>query len=376
MQLMNPVVVARSDFDSLFTVLRTAGFTVLGPTVRDQVITYAPLSSVEDLPIGWTDRQDGGRYELVPREDEALFGYALGQHSWKEYLYPRRTTLFEIRPRDGSFEFVPTEAPTPRYAFLGIRACELAAIGIQDRVFLGGGPHDRTYSANREGLFTIAVNCGAPGGTCFCVSMGTGPRAEAGYDLALTEVIEDGNHYFVFEPGSDAGASILAEVPSRPADAAALDQVEAILAASEAAMGRSMDTTDIKQMLQSNPDHPQWDEVAERCLACTNCTLVCPTCFCSTTEDRVALDTGIASRSRRWDSCFTMDFSNLHGTPVRESTRARYRQWMTHKLASWYDQFGTSGCVGCGRCITWCPVGIDITREAAAIRASEETVWT
>jgi len=376
MNSTSPVAVARADFDSLFTALRSRGFTVLGPTVRDHAITYAPLASVDDLPIGWTDHQDGGRYELVPRPDRALFGYALGQHSWKEFLYPRRSTLFEVRPQNGSVEFVQTTAPAPRYAFLGIRACELVAIGIQDRVFMGGGPHDRTYSAARQGLFTIAVNCGAPGGTCFCVSMETGPRAEEGFDLALTEVIEPDEHYFVFEAGSEAGASILAEIPSRPADAADLHRVGQILAASEASMGRSMDTTDIKQMLQSNPEHPQWDEVADRCLACTNCTLVCPTCFCSTTEDQVALDTGIASRSRRWDSCFTMDFSNLHGVPVRASTRARYRQWMTHKLASWYDQFGTSGCVGCGRCITWCPVGIDITRQAAAIRASEETVWT
>ena len=78
-----------------------------------------------------------------------------------------------------------------------------------------------------------------------------------------------------------------------------------------------------------------------------------------------------AERWRKWDSCFTLDFSYIHGGSVRTSAAARYRQWLSHKLATWIDQFGSSGCVGCGRCITWCPVGIDITEEVAAIRASE-----
>ena len=132
---------------------------------------------------------------------------------------------------------------------------------------------------------------------------------------------------------------------------------------------KQLDTDGIRDLLLSNLNSAHWEDVAQRCLSCTNCTMVCPTCFCSTTEDVAALDSSGATRSRRWDSCFTWEFSTLHGSPVRTTTRARYRQWMTHKLASWYDQFGTSGCVGCGRCITWCPVGIDITEETALIRS-------
>jgi sulfhydrogenase subunit beta (sulfur reductase) len=135
-------------------------------------------------------------------------------------------------------------------------------------------------------------------------------------------------------------------------------------------MGRQMDTNGLKELLQGNPTHKQWDDVAARCLTCANCTMVCPTCFCTTVEDHTDLTGQTAERVRRWDSCFTLDFSYIHGGSVRTETKSRYRQWMTHKLASWIDQFGTSGCVGCGRCITWCPVGIDITAEVAAIRAS------
>jgi Fe-S-cluster-containing hydrogenase component 2 len=123
----------------------------------------------------------------------------------------------------------------------------------------------------------------------------------------------------------------------------------------------------------ANLEHPRWDDVAERCLSCTNCTLVCPTCFCFAVEDVNSLDGERAERTQRWDSCFTLGHSMLHGAgSVRGDTRSRYRQWLTHKLSTWWDQFDESGCVGCGRCISWCPAGIDLTEEVAAIAREKE----
>jgi ferredoxin len=273
-----------------------------------------------------------------------------------------------VKRADGSLVFTQSDLPEVRYAFLGVRACELAAIAIQDKVFLESGAVDRTYQNARQRVFSVAVNCMVAGGTCFCVSMETGPKCTSGYDLVLTEVIDTDRHEFVFEAGTEAGEAVLQGLPGRPVVESDQTRVEDIVSETASSMGRSMDTTGIKELLYSNLEHPRWDDVAERCLACGNCTLACPTCFCSTTEDLSTLDGTAATRSRRWDSCFTMDFSALHQVPVRSSTRARYRQWMTHKLASWFDQFGSSGCVGCGRCITWCPVGIDLTEEVAAIR--------
>jgi Fe-S-cluster-containing hydrogenase component 2 len=136
-------------------------------------------------------------------------------------------------------------------------------------------------------------------------------------------------------------------------------------------MRRSMHTEGIKELLYSSYDSEHWNRVAERCLSCTNCTMVCPTCFCSNVEDITDLKGGYTERWRVWDSCFTNDFTYIHGNPsIRSSTASKYRHWIVHKLASWIDQFGTSGCVGCGRCITWCPVGIDITEEIASLRVS------
>jgi ferredoxin len=367
---MSQSVLDRQDFPALFDALGAEGYTIVGPTVHDHAIVYGGLDSVHDLPIGWTDEQEAGEYRLKRRDDDALFGYAVGQQSWKQLLFPPTTTLFQVKRSNGSLGFIPSEVADTRYAFLGVRACELAAIAIQDRVFMGSGAVDRTYEQKRRDVFTVAVNCMVAGGTCFCVSMGTGPRCTSGYDLVLTEILEPGRHEFVLEAGSEAGERILSLLPGRSAAEDDLGTVDRIVAETASSMGRFMDTEGIKELLYENLEHPRWDQVAERCLSCTNCTLVCPTCFCSTTTDTVTLDGETAQRSRRWDSCFTMDFSALHGVPVRGDTRARYRQWMTHKLASWYDQFGSSGCVGCGRCISWCPVGIDITEEVAAIRAT------
>jgi ferredoxin len=262
--------------------------------------------------------------------------------------------------------------PARRYAFLGARSCELHAMGILDRVLVGGSHPDPADRARTADVFVVAVQCGQAGGTCFCVSMGTGPVAERGFDLALTEVLEAAEHYFVVEVGSDRGAEVLADVAHRASGERERQAARQRQERTAASMGRELDTDGIKELLYRNYDHPRWDEVAERCLTCGNCTMVCPTCFCTSVEDVTDLAGGHVERHQLWDSCFTVDYSGIHGGAVRSSARSRYRQWMTHKLATWFDQFGSSGCVGCGRCITWCPVGIDITEEARAIRASEE----
>jgi len=366
-------VLRRSDFDALLLALKRRGYTIVGPTIRDQAIVYDEIEHSSDLPIGWTDEQDAGRYRLVRRTDEALFGYAVGPQSWKQYQLPAEVTVWRARvdERGVLTELESPQATRPRYAFLGARSCELHAIGIVNRVLLGGSHPDRADRSRIEDAFVIAVQCGVAGGTCFCVSMGTGPVAGQGFDLALTEVIDGPEHYFHVEVGSERGADLLGDVPHAVAGGAEYEAATAVHTRTAAQMGREMDVTDIKSLLYRNFEHPRWEQVADRCLTCGNCTMVCPTCFCTTVEDITDLQGEHVERHQRWDSCFTVDYSHIHGGAVRGSARSRYRQWMTHKLATWYDQFGSSGCVGCGRCITWCPVGIDITEELEAIRESE-----
>ena len=364
------VVIERDVLQSIIIGLASRGFRVIGPTTRDGAIVYENIARLEDLPVGWTDRQDAGQYRLERRADQALFGYAVGPHSWKRFLHPPVEVLWRAHREGDGFSIVEKEEITEPLAFIGVRACELRAIAIHDRVFLEGQYVDKSYRIRRDRAFIVAVNCSQAGGTCFCVSMDAGPKVEAGFDLALTELIEEGRHLFVMELGSAAGVDLVKDLPHRPATEEEIAAAERVVDRTRGQMGRTVETNGLKELLQANQNHPRWDEVSERCLTCGNCTNVCPTCFCTIIDDTTDLSGTTAERVRRWDSCFTLDFSYIHGGSVRSSARSRYRQWMTHKLAHWVDQFGSSGCVGCGRCITWCPAGIDITEEAAAIRAS------
>jgi ferredoxin len=367
------VCIDRRDIENVFASLQGRGYTLVGPSLREGAIGYEPLESVQDLPIGWTDEQEAGVYRVKKRDDKALFGYNLGPHSWKKFLFPPRKRLWHgKRTGDGGFESCEETAPPPRYAFIGVRACELRAIQIQDRVFLGGAHQDPTYADRRANCFILAVNCGQAASTCFCVSMETGPEAGEGYDIALTEIIEGDLHYFLARAGTEKGREILRETPSRRAEESDLQLAADRVNQARRQMKRSMDPVDLKELLYRNYESPRWAELENRCLACANCTMVCPTCFCSKVEDVTDLTGDHAERWQTWDSCFTLDFSRLHGGGVRQTVRSRYRQWLTHKLGTWHDQFGSSGCVGCGRCVTWCPVGIDLTAEVCALRKEEK----
>ena len=366
------VTLSRERLARLLEVLREDGYQLVGPTVRDGAIVHDPIEGIADLPEGWSEVQEAGTYRLRRRNDRALFGFTVGPQSWKQFFFVPTLQLWRARRKDGSFVVLDKTRTVPRLALIGARSCDLHAISIQDRVFLEATSVDPEYAARRKDTFVVAVNCGHAGGTCFCVSMETGPRVTKWFDLALTELLDEAGHRFFVEVGSESGQAFLTRVGYEKAPEADGHAADAIIARTAEHMGRTLETGGIKELLYRNLEHPRWDEVADRCLACTNCTLVCPTCFCSSVDDVTDLDGEHAERIQRWDSCFTMDHSYLHGGSVRSSIKARYRQWLTHKVASWIDQFGTSGCVGCGRCITWCPVAIDITEEVAAIRATDQ----
>ena len=377
--------IERPAIDDIIGLLRQQHYAVVGPVLRGASIELGELRSTSDLPLGWTDEHAPARYRLVRLPVDSLFAYTVGPHSWKRYLFPPILRLFSATRAGNGFDLlhgrggaahssIPDAGDTaPRYALLGVRSCDLHALAVQDKVFGGGTYRDEYYRRAREQTWVIAVNCTLAGGTCFCASMRTGPKASFGFDLALTEIITEQEHYFLVEAGTDRGRTLLDGVRHRPAQESEAARAGELLEDAAHQMGRSLDTENIREILYRSAEHPRWDSVAARCLTCANCTMVCPTCFCTTMEDIIDLVGTSAERLRKWDSCFTMDFSYIHGGSVRPSVRARYRQWLTHKLASWIDQFGTSGCVGCGRCITWCPVGIDITEEYRAVRESYVT---
>lgn len=383
-----------TGIERLIAALAAAGYRVVGPQVADGAVVIRDLASARDLPAGWLDEQDGGHYRLRYDPAAGTFDHVVGPHSLKNFLFPARETIAKFTRTDGSWSQEEPARAEPPLAVIGVRACDLEALRIQDRVFMGGEHVDPGYAARREKLFVVAVNCRRAVATCFCHSMGSGPAATHSFDVALTEHGGGMGHgsgagRFACEVGSIRGAEILralgvALTACTPAETAAAREVPQALAARmharEAEPGqprpRSLDTEGIRDLLFDNLEHARWDEVASRCLSCTNCTLVCPTCFCSSVTEVADLSGDHVDRERHWASCFALDHATIHGHSVRSSTASRYRQWLTHKLAGWIDQFGSSGCTGCGRCITWCPVGIDITEEVAAIRATAGAVAT
>jgi sulfhydrogenase subunit beta (sulfur reductase) len=361
----NLAFINKRSFSQLIQVLRGQGYCVIGPKVDQGAIVYAEIESAENLPIGWSDEQQPGQYRLKKNNSDSYFAYNLGPHAWKQFLFPPRVTLATAERCEAGWQMSVPEEVAPQFAFLGVRACELKAIGIQDRVFTEGPYVDPLYLERRTAAFIIAVQCTQAAKTCFCTSMDAGPLSTTGFDLALTE-IEDG---FEVEVGTDEGWQVLSQLEYQPASALQCQTAMAQRQRAVVQIQKHLETEGIHDLLMNNLEHPRWDRIAERCLSCTNCTMVCPTCFCSTVAEITDLQGDHVERQRTWDSCFNPDFSYIAGGAVRNNTRSRYRQWLTHKLATWHDQFDSSGCVGCGRCIAWCPVGIDLTEEVALIRS-------
>jgi NAD(P)H-flavin reductase/ferredoxin len=351
------------DLDRLLGALRSGGRTVIGPTIRDEAIVLDEIHSAADLPAGRGAEASPGHYRLTRRSDQRRFDHAVGPMSPKRWTFPPRAPIRVGRRSPAGVRFSNVDPRPEPLAFIGVRACELAALRIQDHVFLDGPAVDADYRARRAASLVVAVECASPTSTCFCTSMGTGPEVTAGFDVALTE-LDDG---FVVRVGSPAGGSLVDSLELVPAEPSAIDAAAAVVAGARAAMGAPLDMSQVPGDLAAAPEHPAWAAVADRCLSCTNCTLVCPTCFCTSVVERSDLDGSTSTSERTWDSCFSDGFARVAGGTFRPQTRDRYRQWLTHKFSTWWDQFGSSGCVGCGRCIAWCPVGIDVREELANI---------
>ncbi len=360
------VALPKPALENLLGNLLRMGYRVLGPQIQDDVIVYKPLATTRDLPKGYVSQQDDATYRLVYTGHSRYFDATPGAQSWKQFFFPPQTELVGYtRQEDGRWQLDEQASDLTPLALFGVFPCDLAAIQVQDKIFLREEWKDPIYWSRRQSAFILAVNCLHPCGTGFCASMGTGPKANPGYDLSLTEL----DDIFLVEIGSEAGRMVMEGVQLLPTSAFWLQAGQKGLDEAAHRMGRSLPQPDaLPDLLLNHLDAHRWDDVAARCMSCSSCTQACPTCFCWDARDFANLSGTTSRRERVWDSCFNQDYSYIVGGNSRPNTRSRYRQWLTHKFGSWYAQFGTSGCVGCGRCITWCPAKIDVTVELAAIR--------
>ncbi len=355
---------ARENLQELITALRAAAYRCIGPQLRDGAIQYLDLHDAKLLPAGWQDSQSPGRYRLDNTGTPRQFAWANGPQALKPYLFTPRETLWTTQRDDsGALSFTTALPAAQALAVIGVRACDLAALRLQDAHFLQAACPDPHYAVRRDELFLVAVNCSHPAATCFCVASGDGPVADGGSDLILDE-LDDG---YILHAVSARGEALAEQLPLQPVTPQQRLQIEQQHEQARAVQKRSLPGQDLRSLLNDNQQHRHWSELAARCLSCGNCTAVCPTCFCHSEHEQPQLDGQGSVHYREWDSCFTQGHSYIHGITIRADTRLRYRQWLTHKLAAWHDQYGRSGCVGCGRCISWCPVGIDLTEAVAAL---------
>ena len=357
---------AKGSVPRLIGNLQHQGFTVIGPSLSEGVIRLRELKGAGDLASGVMDVQGPGSYALGG-ESDFLFASVNGPDSPKRYLHPAEVELSRIVDKGSGVELVSAFHSDRKYAFFGIRPCDLMGVAVMDRTMLMPGFEDPVYSTLRDDSIFIVVNCTRAGEDCFCASMGTGPAAESGYDVAITELPEK----LLFDiPGKNMG--LFQGIDLNAATEEELQEGEEMSRRAREQMGRRVSQKDPARQMYATMDSPVWGKVAERCLACGNCTMVCPTCFCNTIIDRTDLRDGSVSRVRIWDSCLSKDFVYSAGGNPRQQRTARYRQFVMHKFAYWPDEFGTYGCVGCGRCITWCPVGIDITDTVNAVLKGQQ----
>ncbi len=323
------VVFPKSRFPDFFAVMRSFG-TVYAPVrVSEQSFSFKEVNAPNEIAF------EALRTILPPkkfffREHERILAYS----------------------EDGIKEVRPTPAPQ---VLFGLHPCDLAGLGIMDKIFLNQ-PEDTHYSARRKSSLLVGLSC-LPDKYCFCKSMET-DSPSSNYDLFLTDL--DG-HYFV-QIDTANGLTLVEsdrDLFSRPT----VEQKQAFKnfwTSRQKAFERGFESENLPAIVDMEWENKVWDDLGNRCLSCGNCTFVCPSCYCFDMIDIASLHADRGERVREWDSCQLVGFAKVAGDyNFRPGPVDRLKFWYRHKLHGFEDPYVLPTCVGCGRCTTSCPSGID-----------------
>jgi len=290
----------------------------------------------------------------IDSPSQVILEYRNAKESPKSVLFPQREALFRYRTEKGKAEVdVPAGAAKGRVLF-GIRPCDARGLLLLDKVF-GGGSSDPYYMEKRRQTVVVSLGCTDPNPSCFCLSMGGGPCSAEGSDLLLLDL---GDRY-IAEAVSEKGVAFLEDQAFEKNDEKSLSLAEKTRKQAEASMQPLAKKENLEEELERLFSDPVWKDLAETCLSCGICTYLCPTCHCFDLCDEASGQAG--ERIRVWDSCqFPLFTQQASGFNPRPTVKERFRQRIMHKLSYLPRSQGMTGCVGCGRCVTECPVNLDI----------------
>ena len=329
------------------------------------------LTKTYDVFAPVRDRRNRVVFKKISDASNVAMNYRSTMLAPRQFIYPSHQTLFQIDRKTCSYQTPSSESINQRLIF-AVHPCDMHAISVLDRIFLGD-VKDSYYSQLREKTLTVVLNCNQACDKGFCLSMGAGPflQLKDGFDLVLTAMQDD----YLVESGSEKAEALVNMAGNlRKVKEKDLAEKKNIKTRAEQSFTKQLDTKGLPELLMNNLDHPVYERTAEaRCLGCTNCTMVCPTCYCYNIKDDTSYDLKSTTRKRYWDSCQELNFARVHEGNFRSSRQARLRQFVIHKLATWVEQYGCFGCVGCGRCMTWCPTKIDLTDMAKEIQQHAKT---
>jgi ferredoxin len=334
----------------LFNDVRFFGYRVSG----DRVV-FSELSSVDELPLKVSDVQRPSYYRLVPG-----FRFRHASVSVKNYLIPPEHTLLTVSQDYNILGY--GDDLNGNVILLGIKPCDLKAINILDRIIYGKNP---IYTKRRDVIKAIIVEeCLEPSENCFCSVVNSGPIVESGFDIAYARLTED---IIIFKYGSSLGEKVLSRVGLKKADEVHIKKyLELVDRATSVMNSRVPNIKDIQKVLKERiSDKGLWEELSLRCVGCGNCNYVCPTCFCIEIEDRV--EGNYSKRVGIWTGCRTYTYGLVAGMHFRRELYTRYRHFILHKFLFYPLRVGDVGCVGCGRCSTWCPTGLDLKESLSRL---------
>jgi sulfhydrogenase subunit beta (sulfur reductase) len=301
-------------------------------------------------------------FRRLTRWSEARLDYQRTILPPKKYFFPPEETLLEYRPGQG---YVPATAGVDkRLVLFGVHPCDIYALNILDRVFSGKYP-DPYYQTRRRNIAIIGIDC-KPDERCFCRSM-RADFVDHGFDLFFHDL---GDAYLTIVGTALGDDMALATGPLfAPVTAADIEEYKQRSCGKREAFQLDVEIRDLPEIFEMEYDSGIWDDLGERCLSCGSCSLVCPTCYCFDVQDQVEFGTGGGKRSRTWDSCLFSTHALVAGGENFRKTRAsRIKFRYYHKQRGFVAEYGRPSCVGCGRCIAACPVGIDITEVIDTLR--------